>query len=155
MVDTEKSEKKVIIGIDVNGKNFNHKAKHAMVCLRNEIQKHFRTTNFVISTEINKFVWSEGRSNSPTKIPIIGVSKNNKVYLFLDGSENDKKNMDVVLGKAVKEDPKEKKVDKKENPEHKKEAVHNKHKDVVGASEKKMEKKNQEAKKEKEKKGIK
>lgn len=153
----EKTEKRVIVGINVNGKNFNHKAKHAMVCLRNEVQKHFRTTNFVISTEINKFVWSEGRSNSPTKIPLIGITKNDKVYLFLDGSEADKNNMDVVLGKAVKEDPKEKRKQetKEEHKEHKKEDVHKKQKDFVGAKEKKTEKRNQEAKKEKEKKGIK
>lgn len=151
MADTEK---KITIGIDVKGKNFNHKAKHAMVCLRNEIQKHFRTTDFVISTEINKFVWSEGRANAPTKIPVIGVSKNNKVFLFLDGSEADKKNMDVVLGKAVKEETKEKKEEHKDH-EHKKESVPNKHREVVGANEKKIEKKNQETKREKEKKGIK
>ncbi len=138
MTDTEK---KITIGIDVKGKNFNHKAKHAMVCLRNEIQKHFRTTDFVISTEINKFVWSEGRANAPTKIPVIGVSKNNKVFLFLDGSEADKKNMDVVLGKVVKEKTEEKKEHKEEKAEPKKEEKPKEHK------EKKVEHKKEEKKK--------
>lgn len=140
MILMQDAEKKITIGIDVKGKNFNHKAKHAMTCLRNELQKHFRTTDFVISTEINKFIWSEGRANAPTKVPIIGVTKNNKAYLFLDGSEADKKNMDIVLGK-VKEVSKEKKEEKKDEKKEHKEPEIKKEEKPKEQKEKKVEKK--------------
>jgi len=93
------TEKKVTIGIDVRGKNFNHKAKYALSLLRREIQKHFRTTNFAISTAINEYIWNKGRINTPNKVTLIGVEKNAKVYLFLDTPEDLKKKNELLAGK--------------------------------------------------------
>lgn len=115
-------EKKVTIGIDVRGKNFNHKAKYALSMLRREIQKHFRTTNFVISTGINEFIWNKGRVNCPSKVSLVGVEKNAKVYLFLDTPE-DLKRKDAILSekKGDVKDEKETVSNKSNSRENKKE----------------------------------
>lgn len=130
----ENTEKKITIGIDVKGRNFNHKAKHAMSYFKRELQKHFRTTNFVISTEINKFIWSKGRVNTPSKVPLIGIEKNAKAYVFLDGSEEDKKKIAELSGKAVKTEEK-KEHDKKEEAHPKEENMHIKQKDFIEVKE--------------------
>jgi ribosomal protein L31E len=104
-------EKKVIVGIDVRGKNFKHKAKHGMTELRRQILKHFRSNDYVISKNLNEYFFAKGRANVPTKVSIIGVEKNKKLYIFLDSPE-DVKNIEKLNEKKVEA----KKEVKKEEP---------------------------------------
>ncbi len=93
-------EKKVTVGIDVRGKNFKHKAKHGMTELRRQILKHFRSNDYVISKNLNEYFFAKGRANVPTKVSIIGVEKNKKLYIFLDSPE-DVKNIEKLNEKKV------------------------------------------------------
>lgn len=103
---TNFEEKKITVGIDIKDKNYKHKAKHAMSAFRQQILKHFRTTNCVISKNLNEFFWAKGRPNAPSKVSIIGITKNNKIYLFLDTPE-DLKNKDILIkGKEEKKETK-------------------------------------------------
>jgi len=95
-------EKKITIGIDVRGKNFNHKAKHAVSSLRNSIKKHFRTENYVISVAANNFIWEKGRVNKPSKITLVGTVKDGKTYLFLDTKEDLKRKEELFVKKESK-----------------------------------------------------
>jgi len=104
-------EKKVTIGIDVKGKNFNHKARHAISDLKRGIQKHFRSTNFAISPAINELIYGKGRSNTPSKVSIVGVEKDAKVFLFLDTPEDLKRKEELFAKKEAK--PKVEKVAEK------------------------------------------
>ncbi|PIU22041.1 MAG: hypothetical protein COT14_03525 [Candidatus Diapherotrites archaeon CG08_land_8_20_14_0_20_30_16] len=119
----ENKEKKVTIGINVKGTNFNHKAKHAMTVLRAELKKHFRNKECVISMQINEFVWSKGRVNNPSKISLVGVEKNNKTYLFLDTPEDLKRKDELLSGKKgdVKDETKTSSKKTEKDKEHKKE----------------------------------
>jgi len=91
--------KKLTIGIDVKGKNFNHKAKHGMTAFKVGLKKHFRNKECVISTAINELIWGKGRVNCPSKVSFVSVEKNNKVYLFLETKEDQKRMEELISGK--------------------------------------------------------
>jgi ribosomal protein L31E len=93
-------EKKLTIGIDVKGKNFNHKAKHGMTAFKVELKKHFRNKECVISTAINELIWGKGRVNCPSKVSFVSIEKNNKVYLFLETKEDQKRMEELISGKT-------------------------------------------------------
>lgn len=110
------TEKKLTIKLSVNG-NFNHKAKHAIMTLRNELKKHFRNKECVISTAINEYIWNNGRVSIPSKVSMVSAEKNGKVYLFLDSKDDLKRKEEFLSGKksdAPKKEVKEVKSDKKE-----------------------------------------
>jgi len=112
------SEKKITIGIDVKKDHPGHRASYAMKEFRNQIAKHFRTKNYAIDSDINSFFWKEGKKNWPTKVSIVSVEDNGRVYIFLEGSEGYKK-----FKNKGKEEPKEKKEAKKaEKPKAEKES---------------------------------
>lgn len=113
-------EKKITVGIDVKGKNFKHKAKHGMTEFRRQILKHFRTNDYVISKVLNEHFFAKGRANVPSKVSIIGVEKNKKLYIFLDSPE-DIKNIEKLVEKKVEKKIEEK--SKEEKVDAKKEAV--------------------------------
>ena len=121
----ESKEKKMTLSLPVSG-NFNHKAKHAITTLRNELKKHFRNKECVISPLANEFIWEKGRKNKPSKITLVSVEKNAKVYLFLDSKEDLKRKEEFVLGKKEGKDEKKVEVkgresDKVQSEENKKE----------------------------------
>jgi len=91
--------KKLTIGIDVKGKNFNHKAKHGMTAFKVELKKHFRNKDCVVSTAINELIWGKGRVNCPSKVSFVSIEKNNKVYLFLETKEDQKRMEELISGK--------------------------------------------------------
>ncbi len=97
----EKStEKKITVGLDIRGKNFNHKAKHAMTAFKVQLKKHFRNKECIVSPGINLFIWGKGRVNAPSKVSFTSVEKNGKVYLFLDTKEDQIKKEEFVSGKV-------------------------------------------------------
>jgi ribosomal protein L31E len=113
------SEKKVIIGIDVKLKNSKYKASYAMKEFRNQIVKHFRNKDCIIDADLNSFFWQAGKKNAPTKVPVVSVEENDKVYLFLEGSEGYKH----FKNKGKEETKKDKKKAEKKTTEEKAEAV--------------------------------
>lgn len=81
------TEKKIRVQIDVKRDHPKHRAAYGMKELRNQIAKHFRTKDYVIDNDINTFFWKEGKSNWPTRVSLVAVEENKKLYIFLEGSE--------------------------------------------------------------------
>jgi len=95
------TEKKITIGINVKGRNFNHKAKHGMTAFKSELTKHFRNKVCVVSPAINELIFEKGRFNCPSKVTFVCVEKNNKVYLFLETQEDQKRKEELISGKKI------------------------------------------------------
>jgi ribosomal protein L31E len=111
------AEKKITVGIDVKSKNKRKKAKSAITELRRQANKHFRKES-VIDNDLNNYFFKEGKTNSPSKVSIVGITKGSKVLVFLDGSESYKKYIkDKEDAKKTKES---KKAKKDEKPKEKK-----------------------------------
>jgi large subunit ribosomal protein L31e len=68
------------------------RAKKALAALRQFIQKHMKSEDVVISTELNNFIWRHGMKNPPHHIKIaVSKDKDGRVAAGLEGKKAEKK----------------------------------------------------------------
>lgn len=92
------------------------RTKKALSALRQFIQKHMKSENVVISSELNNFMWKHGIKNPPHHVKVLASrDKEGKVTVTLEGAKVEKKETKTEVKKEAKEKT-EVKETKKETP---------------------------------------
>jgi len=102
--------KNLKVGFSVEGKNRKRRATYAVRALKKQMEKHLRTTDYVLDNSVNDFIWAKGKAESPNQVELTVVGET-KPRVFLANSKALKDYLEK--GKEKKEAKKE---EKKEAP---------------------------------------